>query len=268
MASSDNASTDDYVQLHLSRSSYPLNSSILGSVHLTSPSSLSSVQVYLSGRCRLDPRWHDVPSLLKLHGTHPFHHDVPSGVEELAISSYFNKSTTTRMPCLCFWSTNVVTLWNYEYSKEKDNEHEHHEPPSIQVPMQVMNDPNENQGLLMDNSEWLTTVNTFLDSIPDDSKGNGEEKEEKPEQNDDPDGRRPAVVIPPSSTCTEEQRNANDNPQTESSNLPMSFTFRADLSQDLPPSINATCARYFYSAVVVARTIDGKVSRQEGKFFF
>jgi hypothetical protein len=184
-------------------------------------------------------------------------------VEEQVIASYFNKKldlesgsgigSSNSMPCLCFWSTNVVTLWDSSKQEEP-----------VQVPKQVIDKEEEHPGLMTENSEWYTKVSQFLDSIELDDENEGSEDDSKAEMNGHvnvengdlpPDCHEETSHSPIQSTSFDEV-----NEQPSPSKLPISFTFRADLPQDLPPSVNATCARYFYSAVVVARTVDGKVS--------
>jgi hypothetical protein len=49
--------------------------------------------------------------------------------------------------------------------------------------------------------------------------------------------------------------------QTDSINArnALNFTFRSDLPDDIVPTLNAVCARYYYSVVVFAKQTNGKV---------
>lgn len=48
--------------------------------------------------------------------------------------------------------------------------------------------------------------------------------------------------------------------RTPLENTQFAATFRVDLPDDLPPSMSAECARYFYSVVLVVETTSGKVN--------
>ena len=56
---------------------------------------------------------------------------------------------------------------------------------------------------------------------------------------------------------------SNDNLSSEATPLEhtqLAFSFRTNLPSDVPPTMSAECAKYFYSAVLVVTTSDGEVS--------
>ena len=94
------------VNLYLSRSTYALGSSVVGTITVANNNRnnnennnknyYSSIQVYVAGRCRIDSRWHKSDtqeSILKLYGNygHPCHGQFPSFIEETVVDSYFKK---------------------------------------------------------------------------------------------------------------------------------------------------------------------------------
>jgi hypothetical protein len=101
-------SSSNSLNLYLSRSTYPLNSSIVGTITINNAnakdtttstnSSFSSIKLYVAGRCRVDSRWHKntiQESIVKLYGSHPCHGELPSYVEEMAVDCYFKKGGST-----------------------------------------------------------------------------------------------------------------------------------------------------------------------------
>ena len=193
------------IQLLLSRSIYSLNSSIVGSIRIplppSTPSSSSakegcidsadykSIQLYAAGRCRLDPRWHDVPSLTRVYGTHPHHSNLPKGVEETAVDCYFGRkaavgSTRVRkssvdvgekefgsVPCVCFWSTDAITLYDRQSGQKGDGDDDDN---AIKVPVVRGIDPAKSEPLSMTGGEWFEQGNKLTRSIgSDDLSGDG-----------------------------------------------------------------------------------------------
>jgi len=65
------------------------------------------------------------------------------------------------------------------------------------------------------------------------------------------------TLIPMMQSSEQEDHNVDQDAKRQTQKK-LYFTFRADLPNDLPPTANATCARYFYSVVLVAQTMDGK----------
>ncbi len=211
-SSSKHFQNDNDIKLYLSRSIYPLNSSIVGTITSKSAASLQnckSIKVYVAGRCRVDSRWHykDVQeSIHKLHksggsggsGGHPCHtaNDLPSFVEEMAVSCYFKRSSANAAAnaaanadggvknqenanansntnsndahmrprssssknhqTFCFWSTNVLTLC------QNGN-------PNPAIP--IFHDQNSSSSthssnaLMMKNSTWYTAANRIENMI-------------------------------------------------------------------------------------------------------
>ena len=298
------------IEILLSKSVYSLNSPIVGSIRipLNDNNNYKSVQIYAAGRCRLDPRWHDVPSLTRIYGTHPHHGNLPNGVEETAVDCYFGKKTAVvdkkglgSVPCVCFWSTDALTLYDRRCGQKDGDGDGDGDDGAIQVPVVKGYVPGETEPLCMEGGEWLEQGKklTHSTSTGDDNNvdGNvpqvgsdvvGDNDDDSDEQRDQRirshilnndyeysddcsstgegknfdhgNGAIPAVPIqtPIDNSCESEL----DNDQQQVEQYPtktLYFTFRADLPNDLPPSANATCARYFYSVVLVAQTMDGKV---------
>ena len=180
-------SSSGNIELLLSKSIYSLNTAIVGSIRITPPPSpqplsssssssstplskgpcnnnYQSIKVYAAGRCRIDPRWHDVPSLTRIYGTHPHHSDLPEGVEETAVDCYFGRKTSRihtstagagfvdkeggSIPCVCFWSTDAITL--YERGDQGGDDDEF-----VRVPVVKGYDHGKPEPLLMEGGEWF-----------------------------------------------------------------------------------------------------------------
>jgi len=238
------------IQFLLSRSIYSLGSPILGSIYIpSSDKGYRSIQLYVAGRARVDPRWHDTYSFSRF-GTHPHHRELPNGVEETAVDCYFGRrrrrhsvSTVEKdggsIPCICFWSTNSIKLYD-----------------EGQVTVQVVKgyDHEKSNPLLMKGSWWFKWGEQFVKSMR--------------EENNDGEGDNDAVSqiegdqVLYDSDVDLHDSNCSERHSEDTQELPTEgfyFTFRTDLPEDLPPSANATCVRYFYSAVLVVQTMDKKV---------
>ncbi|GFH53404.1 hypothetical protein CTEN210_09880 [Chaetoceros tenuissimus] len=88
---SNESLSNDSIQLTLSRSTYPMKGSVIGSLSIPPSANVSTVKLYIAGRCRLDSRWHDISTAKKRYGTHPCHAELPPWIEELVEDSYFAK---------------------------------------------------------------------------------------------------------------------------------------------------------------------------------
>ena len=384
-------STDSVqAQFYLSRSSYPLGSSILGTIHIspnstgdgstassttkrnTTPSSsggqesvtndpslpsnekhelpsprkkrIQSIQLYVAGRCRIDPRWHHVPTITSVYGTHPCHDDLPPhyDVEHAVVDSYFgyavtpptslinsnssshisgsvpvtgskynstnaattptysSSSSSTKknmtVPCVCFWSTNVLQLYHSNPNKVSE------------VTQLASTKKNSSLTTHLDENGWYQMTNLFLQQrregmdMQENDTNVGDWKDMNDLEYDDTDEDEMHPILPKErntadsndvddptepeqAILADKDGNSNadlvgkkngkdcvscdshDNSDATSSypdspteqDQSMNFTFRVDLPDDLPPSANTTCARYFYSAVLVVQTIDGEV---------
>lgn len=167
------------IKLCLSRSTYPINGSVIGSIHVSPDIELSSLQVYVAGRCRLDSRWHDINAAKRRYGTHPCHKssNLPEWVEKIAEASYFNvkingsnktkdnlikdsdhqmqygKKENTKHESICFWSTNVLELYSNG---------------SLKVPFfQNGNDDDceTSTPLAMSGSKWFTNATKYIEEM-------------------------------------------------------------------------------------------------------
>ena len=171
------------VELTLSRSSYNIGDSVVGTVRLiagntiidesshepsTSTCPFQGAIVYLAGKCRLDTRWHNYQKITELYGTHPI-------LENLPIKDPTHKENSQSKQTVCFFATDFVDLMELQRSKEATE----------------TNENDQNGGITVSHS-------------------NG-------------------------------------------------FTFRADLPEEIPPSANTLCCRYFYVAVAMVQLYSGEV---------
>jgi hypothetical protein len=327
------AENSDQIKLYLSRSTYPINSSVIGTINVPEDIKLSSLQVYVAGRSRLDARWHDIRAIKNRYGSHPCHDALPSWVEQCAEESCFNKATNESV---CFWSTNVMTLWKIDGDGDGDDD----DSPGngLQIPL-IDNSQDEMEEdkptpLMMSGSEWFNRASRYIEimlggeeqlesELGTESQSEYEESTRSDsDESDDGDEEsstctRSSIDTGISSTRTgsrtgsridelgdedgtttkrtrtrsediqrnggndDDRENTDHDGQTEheqeereaegqgqgqdeeidhskEKGFPLHFTFRANLSEDLVPTVNAVCARYFYSAVVYARTVEGK----------
>ena len=325
------AENSDQIKLYLSRSTYPINSSVIGTINVPADIKLSSLQVYVAGRSRLDARWHDIRAIKNRYGSHPCHDALPSWVEQCAEESCFNKATNESV---CFWSTNVMTLWKIDGDGDDDDSPGN----GLQIPL-IDNSQDEMEEdkptpLMMSGSEWFNRASRYIEimlggeellesELGTESQSEYEESTRSDsDESDDGDEEsstctRSSIDTGISSTRTgsrtgsridelgdedgtttkrtrtrsediqrnggndDDRENTDHDGQTEheqeereaegqgqgqdeeidhskEKGFPLHFTFRANLSEDLVPTVNAVCARYFYSAVVYARTVEGK----------
>jgi hypothetical protein len=99
------------VELTLSRLSYPLGGTVVGSIRIFSDkhnidslrSVVSSAVVYVAGFCRIDPRWHNVAQYSKMYGTrHPQLEELYSKFDPALLSQGEDY--------VCFWATQGLEL--------------------------------------------------------------------------------------------------------------------------------------------------------------
>lgn len=260
------------IRLCLSRRIYTTESSVIGCV-IVPPElehQISSLNIYVAGRGRLDSRWHDTQSVKKYYGTHPCHDVIPDWVERLVEESYFlnsarakksnstPKSGTLRndMESICFWSTNVLTLYNEQ---------------GLKVPWVVGGHPstdvNDSAPLVMSGSDWFRRASRFLEILHGNEESRGDslyqEEEEDSSSSLDDDSSNSDSSDPSSSrtNCSHDDTTAtHDQVENSSAAGGKYFTFRSDLPADIYPTVNATSVRYYYSVVVYASRLDGQVS--------
>lgn len=109
------------VETFLSRKSFPLGSTLVGTVLVRHPpntgsqeksppplrKTLKSIVVYAAGFCRIDPRWHNAKEYANIYGTvHPFIQQVD--FDPSLLSHGAGKDT------VCFWATNGLDLMTLE----------------------------------------------------------------------------------------------------------------------------------------------------------
>ena len=205
------------VELTLSRSCYNIGDTIVGTIRLirgsdagTTKKRSQSLQsktyltgsigkqiepftdaiVYVSGKCRIDPRWHNEKQVTDLYGSHPILNSLPIQPEQ--------KSSSHAKQSVCFFATNYVDLLEL-------------------MPERRMN-------------------SSKIDCCNDVNLSNVEE-----------------IAMKSSISISNHAGTRAVNKDS------VGFTFRVDLPDDIPPSTNAICCRYFYTVVVSARIDTGEV---------
>lgn len=265
------------IRLCLSRRVYTTESSVIGCVIVPPEVQISSLNIYVAGRGRLDSRWHDIHSVKQYYGTHPCHDALPDWVEPLVEESYFLNPARTKgaaaasmvktgkmknyeTESICFWSTNVLTLYNEQGlqvpwvgGQSIDSVHEHDSEP-----------------LVMSGSDWFQRAYRFLEILHGDQEYRGDSMNQGDDDsssssddsssNDDSYSKDYDDASSSSSYHSQDDTTATHEQIENSSNGGKYFTFRSDLPADLYPSVNATSVRYYYSVVVYALCLDGKVS--------
>jgi hypothetical protein len=110
--SSSSSSSVPNIELTLSRLSYPLGSTVVGSIRIFSDkhsnnslrSVVSSAVIYVAGFCRIDPRWHNVAQYSKMYGKrHPQLEELYRKFDP-ALLSQGGEDT------VCFWATQGLEL--------------------------------------------------------------------------------------------------------------------------------------------------------------
>ena len=265
------------IRLCLSRSTYPINSSVIGCINVSSDLDLSSLKIYVAGRARLDSRWFDIEAAKQRYGTHPCHWSLPSWVEQVAEDGCFNsndrtngKKAASKNESICFWSTNVLNLYENEIIivPHVDNSNGNGEAADDK--------PNP---LVMSGSEWFNRASHYLEHLQgnvnqessleqyesesesserDSSSESDSESESEEDSNDESLVGSHEDKIP--DEVNEENTNNHSQEDTSATRQDYNFTFRSDLTEDMLPTLNAVCVRYYYSVVVFAKEKSGKVS--------
>lgn len=242
---------------------------------MSSDLDLSSLKIYVAGRARLDSRWFDIAATKQHYGTHPCLRSLPSWVEQVAEDGCFNgndrtngKKTASKNESICFWSTNVLNLY---------------ENDSIIVP-HVDNSNGEAEDdkpnpLVMSGSEWFNRASQYLEHLQgnvnqeasleqyesesesSESDSNSESNSES-ESKDDTNDESSSGSHEHKSRDGENEENEHSHSQedTSATRQDYNFTFRSDLPENILPTLNAVCVRYYYSVVVFAKDKSGKVS--------
>ena len=194
-----------------------------------------SAQLYIAGRCRIDPRWHNSQSLAQLYGTHPHLSVLDPYVESTAVDSYFGERNdgvhieggTT----VCFWATNVVDLLELKERGESGS-WENLRPRPLKLSGDDQRKPQAPSGV-RDDSDEHTESEVDIHGYRD--------------ENSAADTKAAISLNWPKESLSKLEEKQ------------MTFSFRAELPVDIPPSAKTACARYFYSAVVCVVTNSGEV---------
>lgn len=295
------------VQVFLSRPTYRLGSSVVGTIRVSwpeqeeiasssvagSPSihaqhdntrtlpslrdSLVSLQLYAAGRCRIDPRWHQVANYVKLYG--PNHPHLNANIEQRVIqqslqwgmptssSSSMTTTSSSSIPLkrsssietsvadmeaaaiassvVCFWATNVVELLDLPERDVGAWEEVKPKPIKLHGVKQTPLPPpssfsQQNIDETHDNKSW-NAATTGAASFH--SPGH---LERHSDVSHTIHGSKDAANVVAAETTT--ILNTYDPAAHKKEHL--MFTFRIDLPIDIPPTFTASSCRYFYSLVV------------------
>ena len=215
------------VEIILSRSSYRLGETVVGTIRLLPPAGIadplfspcdmfSDAYVYVAGWCRLDPRWHRASNseYAKTFQSPGVHNNLQN-----------RRGTTGSVEidenCVCFWTTNVINLMDLKERTIGAWEDVKPKPirgaPSTAEVARPTGSAEGRQG------------------YPDDS------------EEDVPNERESTY-----------QKLCADSTADEKASAPLekrqlTFTFRAELPIILPHSTRATSCRYFYAVMVGTR---------------
>ena len=103
------SSQDATIEVLLSRPSYRLGGSVVGTIRLIGKKDVDprawfqSARLYVAGRCRVDGRWHNPDTYKQIYGQHHPH-----------LKDHVDMETATSSDTICFWATNVVNLLELE----------------------------------------------------------------------------------------------------------------------------------------------------------
>jgi len=285
---SPTAHSSERPKLHvvLSRPVYQCGEYVVGTIRLQCQHSnsihdrIQSLHVYIAGRCRIDPRWHDSDTASRLYGTHPclaelpvitprvsdnsVHRDKqPSSanlkpsptIEDVAVDLYFESSrsssisSTVSEHSVCFWSTNVVSL--FEDAKYRCT-------PTLE---QILDWKNPPLPLILEGSDWYTRGTAYVELMKSQKNAPIENMVTLDDYLQSIESNVSFVhSTEPVETSTTTQEDPKCRTRGEATQSCLDYTFYAQLPIDGPPSANLTCARFFYSVVVYAKTMDGEVS--------
>ena len=101
-------SANPFIEVILSRPSYRVGESLVGTVRLVPTTNLdprntfSDSYIFVAGWCRLDPRWHRAAEYAKVFESPAVHYNLQNRRS--------NSSVIIDDHCVCFWTTNVVNL--------------------------------------------------------------------------------------------------------------------------------------------------------------
>lgn len=263
-----------------------------------------SVQVYLAGRCRIDPRWHDARAYSKLYGTHPLLAHLDGSVERSAVEAYFGVTYSSsggggrrtegterggggemggdggveksgragvnvlvgeHAETVCFWCTNVVDLLCLEDRAAVGGASGSSvvrvngtvRPLALGMGKELEVAAAAGRGDRLKSMLTGTSHSVAVATVAEggafanggtDLDGTSPVEECKVET-DSIDGERQRV----------RRRQHSEEEDEQNAMPPFAFTFRADIPDDVPPTANTACCRYFYSAVVCAKMKSGKV---------
>jgi len=175
-----------------------------------------SATVHVSGKCRVDSRWHPSArsTLLELYGfSHPLLKDaLPAETCKLlqdfdVVDSPIGQNLIRHSTVVCFFSTNNLELLALEERQEPKNR------KALRLTLEDLKADDFYEKYL--DLDWNHEIN-----------------------------------------CNGEGENGS---YDDTKHRHLAFTFQVDLPPELPPTIQATCCRYFYSAVLSVTTVYGEV---------
>ena len=213
------------VEIILSRSSYRVGETVVGTIRLVPPTAtadpsfspgdmFSDAYVYVAGWCRLDPRWHRA---LNSEYTKTF--QSPGVHNNVQNRRGVTGSVEIDENCVCFWTTNVINLMDL---KER-------------------------------------TIGAWEDVKPKPIRGAPSTAEVATPTDEDEQGNQDDSELDfLNGKVSTSQKMTADSIADEKSSVPLekrqlTFTFRAELPINLPHSTRATSCRYFYAVMVGTR---------------
>ena len=211
-----------FIEVILSRSSYRVGESVVGTIRLVPPSTttttatnsknprdvFSDSYLFVAGYCRVDPRWHQASEYAKVYESRAVHHKLQNRQH-----SSSGGVVLIDEHCICFWTSEVILL--SELQERTIGRWEDVKPKPI-IGKRIGSDesatsngvnPSARNGHQDPNNDKKSTSNGSLSSYP-------------------------------TKSLNQQQ---------------LAFTFRAELPINLPHSVQANSCRYFYTVMVGTR---------------
>ena len=184
---------------------------------------------------------------------------------------------------VCFWMTNVLELldvkesdvgrdaclvdncsedwigaeelFNRPLNKKKNRYKIHHEPlklPDYNVISKVLNAPRRGLDATFDGEDDSSESSESSD----DDSVDTESSDDAADANNTPSAWE--QIMASANTNTNNRMQQQQKSQQQLSQTQIALTFRANLPEDVPPTMSAECVKYFYTAVLVVTTADGE----------
>ena len=214
------------VEVYLSRSEYRVGTTVVGTVRLLPFANQKPRQCYKSasvqviGKCRIDPRWHNAAAYYKRTNT------TKSGPKTGSKPTSANYVDDDDDYSVCtVWETNVVDL--LKLPERQVGQWRHVRPQPLKLPP-------ENPELYF-TEESLSSTTRPSNHIQDTTSNTNTNRDTDLDSEEQTTTR----------LCLENQQ--------------LTFTFRANLSEHLPPTVSLACCRYYYHVRVEVMTWNGSL---------